>query len=142
LFSYKKPEFSFKGSLKPFELTDLNRVTEAFASTSIKKGIADEITFSGNGYKSEAVGDMNSYNHDLDLTIGLKKFSKLKNSLLSFAANTYLNSSNPASNVKAAREVKFDVERDPHKGFMNLVVKSVVSGLQETMLPSKENRKT
>jgi hypothetical protein len=107
----------------------------------IKKGVADEISFSGNGYKSKAIGDMKFLYHDLELDIGIKKLSKLQNSLISFAANIYLNSSNPASNTKAAREVKFDVERDQNKGFMNLVIKSVVSGLQETMIPSKENRK-
>lgn len=141
LISYKMAEFSFKGNLKPFELSDLNRVSEAFASTSIRKGVVDEISFSGNGYKSGATGEMKFLYHDLDLTIDLKKYSKLKNSLISFAANNYLNSSNPASPGKAARVVKFNVVRDQHKGFMNLVVKSAIAGLQETMLPSKENRK-
>lgn len=141
LFSYKNAEFSFKGALKPFELKDLNRVIEGFAPANVKNGFVDAITFSGNGYKRNATGEMEFLYHDLGLTIDLKKYSKLKNSLISFAANSYLNSSNPASIDKAARVVKSDVERDVNKGFMNLVIKSVVSGLQETMLPSRENRK-
>jgi hypothetical protein len=140
-FSYKKPEFRFKGNLKPFELKDLNRVIEAFAPTSVKNGTVDAIHFSGNGYQRKASGDMEFLYHDLDLNIDLKKYSKFKNALITFAANNYLNSSNPVSTDKAARIVKFDVERDCNKGFMNLIIKSVVSGLQETMLPSKENRK-
>jgi len=142
MFSYKIPEFSFSGRLKPFEFADLKGVTGSFGSLDIKKGVVDEIAFSGNGYKSSARGEMKFLYHDLDLTMDLKKLSKLENSLISFAANTYLNSSNPAAPGKAAREVKFDVERDRHKGFMNLVIKSVVSGLQQTMLPSKENRRS
>jgi len=141
VFSYTKPEFSFKGAVKPFELKDLNRVTEAFAPTSVKTGFVDGINFSGNGYLREASGDMEFLYHDLGLIIDVQKFSKFKNSLITFAANNYLNSSNPASADKAARVVKFDVERDRNKGFMNLVIKSVLAGLQETMLPSKENRK-
>lgn len=140
-FSYTKPQFSFKGAIKPFELKDLNRVIEAFAPTSVKTGFVDAINFSGNGYPRVASGDMEFLYHDLGLIVDLKKYSKFQNSLISFAANSYLNSSNPASNDKAARIVKFDVVRDRNKGFMNLVIKSVVSGLQETMLPSKENRK-
>ncbi len=140
-FSYTKPEFSFKGAIKPFELKDLNRVIEAFAPTSVKTGFVDAINFSGNGYPQEASGNMEFLYHDLGLIIDVKKYSKFKNNLISFAANNYLNSSNPASNDKAARIVKFDVERDRNKGFMNLVVKSIMAGLQETMIPSKENRK-
>ena len=140
-FSYQRPEFSFSGSFKPFELKDLNPVIEAFAPTSIKNGYVDAIIFSGNGFKQKATGDMQFLYHDLGLMIDLKKFSRFKNSLITFAANNYLNSSNPVSADKAARVVKFDVERDSNKGFMNLIIKSIVSGLQETMLPSKQNRK-
>jgi len=140
-FSYTKPEFSFKGAIKPFELKDLNRVIEAFAPTSVKTGFVDAINFSGNGYPRESSGDMEFLYHELELIVDVKKYSKFKNSMISFAANNYLNSSNPASTDKAARIVKFNVVRDRNKGFMNLVIKSVVSGLQETMVPSKENRK-
>ena len=140
-FNYKMPEFSFKGAIKPFDLKDLNPVIEAFAPTSIKNGYVDAINFSGNGYKQYSTGDLEFLYHDLGLIVDVKKYSKFKNSLITFAANSYLNSSNPVSGVKAARVVKFDVERDMNRGFMNLVVKSVLSGIQETMLPSKVNRK-
>ena len=141
VFNYSKPTFSFKGALKPFELKDLNRVIEGFAPTNVKKGVVDAINFSGNGFEHEATGELEFLYHDLDLNIDLKKYSKLKNALITFAANTYLNSRNPVSPDKAARVVKFEVERDRNKGFMNLIIKSVVFGLQETMLPSKETRK-
>jgi hypothetical protein len=141
-FSYKNPELTFKGSFKSFELKDLNPVIESYAPTSVKKGIVDEIAFSGKGYQERAQGEMKFLYHDLDLTYDLQKFSKIKNSLITFAAKNYLNSSNPVSPEKPARLVKFSVKRDRNKGFMNLIVKSVVSGLKETILPSKENRKT
>jgi len=141
-FSYKKPELTFKGSFKSFELSDLNPVIESYAPTSVKKGMVDLIAFSGNGYREGAQGEMEFLYHDLDLTYDLQKFSKIKNSLITFAAKNYLNKSNPVSPEKPPRLVKFSVERDWNKGFMNLIIKSVVSGLKETILPSKENRKT
>ncbi|MCX6239258.1 MAG: DUF748 domain-containing protein [Bacteroidia bacterium] len=141
VFSYKIPGFSFKGAFKSFELTNLNPVIQAFAPTSVKKGIVDAITFSGNGNQKKATGNMEFLYHDLGLTIDLQKFSKFKNSLITFAAKSFLNSSNPISPEKPARVVAFTVERDVNKGFINLIVKSVVSGLKETIHPSKENRK-
>ena len=35
----------------------------------------------------------------------------------------------------------FRVERDPRKGFINLLLKSLLNGLKETMFMSKENKK-
>jgi hypothetical protein len=141
VFSYKRPEFVFNGNLKPFEFSDLNRVIQGFGAVSVKKGVVDEITFSGNATKTGANGDMKFLYHDLELDIALKKYSNFKNSLISFAANAYLNSRNPLVPDKPARLVKYEVERDRNKGFMNLIIKSVMAGLNETLRPSKENRK-
>ena len=69
------------------------------------------------------------------------KKAKWKSSVLAFAANTYLNASNPASANLPPRIVKFHVERDMNKGFVNILIKSILSGLKETMIMSKENRK-
>lgn len=140
-FNYKQPGFVFQGNLKPFEFSDLNRVIQGFGSLSVKKGVVDEITFSGNALKNGASGDMKFLYHDLALDIGLKKFSNFKNSMISFAANTYLNSSNPIVADKPARLVKYEVVRDMNKGFINLIIKSAMAGLNETLRPSKENRK-
>ena len=79
--------------------------------------------------------------HDLEIDLALKDQAKWKSSVLSFAANTYLNSSNPGSSSVPPRIVKFQVDRDMNKGFVNILIKSVLNGLKETMIMSKENKK-
>ena len=44
--------------------------------------------------------------------------------VLAFAANTYLDQANPASAHMPARIVKFHVDRDMNKGFVNILIKS------------------
>jgi hypothetical protein len=39
------------------------------------------------------------------------------------------------------RIVQFHVARDMNKGFINIILKSLLNGLKETMIMSKENRK-
>jgi hypothetical protein len=53
-----------------------------------------------------------------------------------------LNSSNPVSSDLPPREVKFSIERDMTKGFVNVLIKSILNGLKETMIMSKDNRDT
>jgi hypothetical protein len=39
------------------------------------------------------------------------------------------------------RKVNFDVERDMNKGFINLLIKSVLAGAKESVMPSRKNRR-
>ncbi len=80
--------------------------------------------------------------HDLEVDLELQDKAKWKSSVLAFAANTALHSSNPGSRDLPPREVQFHIERDVHKGFVNVIIKSILNGLKETMIMSKENRKT
>jgi hypothetical protein len=73
--------------------------------------------------------------------LALQNKAKWKSSVLAFAANTAVNSSNPASAELPPRIVKFQATRDMNKGFINLIIKSLLNGIKETMIMSKENRK-
>ncbi len=141
-FQYNKPQFSFEGMLEKFNLPDMNALIQAYTPAKINKGIADQISFSGLADKKQATGTMEFLYHDLQLDLELQNKARWKSSVLAFAANTALHSSNPVSNNSPARAVQFHVERDIHKGFVNVVIKSVLNGLKETMIMSKENRKT
>ena len=79
--------------------------------------------------------------HDLEVDLELQKQAKWKSAVVAFAANTALNSSNPVSIDSPARIVKFQIERDMTKGFVNVMIKSILNGLKETMIMNKENRK-
>ena len=141
-FDYLNPQFSFDGRLEKFNLQDLNPLIEAYTPASIKKGTVDEITFSGMAYRSSASGTMKFLYHDLDINVDIEGKAKWKSSVLAFGANSILPAANPASADKPQRIVKFSAERDMNKAFVNLVIKSVLNGLKETMIMSKENKKT
>ena len=141
-FDYLNPQFSFDGRIEKFNLPDLNKLIEAYTLASINKGTVDEITFSGIAYRSNAGGTMKFLYHDLDIDIDLEGKAKWKSSLLAFGANTFLPASNPASPDKPQRIVKFSAERDMNKAFVNLIIKSVLDGLKESIIMSKENKQT
>jgi hypothetical protein len=140
-FSYRDPKFSFSGIVGNFNMPDLNLFLQSYLPATIKKGISDRITFSGNAYKTNTAGEMTFLFHDLDIDLQLKEKGKLQNSIFTFAANTLLINSNPAKAGQPPRVVKFYAERDMNKGFINIILKAFFSGLKETMVLSKENRK-
>lgn len=141
-FDYLNPQFNFDGRIEKFNLPDLNKLIEAYTPASINKGTVDEITFSGIAYRSNAGGTMKFLYHDLDINIDLEGKAKWKSSLLAFGANTFVPAANPASTEKPQRIVKFNAERDMNKAFVNLIIKSVLDGLKETLIMSKENKQT
>lgn len=141
-FSYSKSEFSFDGQIDTFRLADLNPLIQAYTPASIKEGIADEITFAGIANEKNASGSMRFLYHNLEVDLNLQHQARWKSSIIAFVANTVLNSHNPHYPGAVPREVKFHIERDPNKGFVNVIIKSILNGLKETMIMNKENRKS
>ncbi|GAA0881218.1 hypothetical protein GCM10009119_41880 [Algoriphagus jejuensis] len=140
-FSYAKPQFSFTGSLSPFDLPQLNPIIQAYSPAKITKGTVDNISFSGLAANTTASGTLKFLYHGLEVDLQLKDQAKWKSSLVTFGANTALISQNPISENSPERTVRFTAERDMNKGFVNLVIKSILNGMKETMIMSKENRK-
>jgi len=140
-FSYSKPQFGFEGSIGKFDLPDLNPLLQAYTPAKITKGVADEIIFKGQAEETSASGTMRFLFHDLEVDLELRKKAKWMSDLLAFTANTVLLTNNPINNDEPPREVKFSIERNMNKGFVNVIIKSVLNGLKETMMMNKENRK-
>jgi len=139
-FDYNKPQFHIEGNIEPFDLTKLNSLTNSYAPARIKKGMADGITFSGMIYEKRSTGTMKFLYHDLTIDFELEDKAPWKSTVLGFAANTYLNASNPSGNLPV-REVTFIVERDMRKGYLSMMIKSLLDGIKETFVMSKENKK-
>jgi hypothetical protein len=140
-FSYSKPQFTFKTTLGKFNMPDLNPIIEGYAPAKILTGTADEIDFFGTVYPTYSSGTMKFLYHDLKVDLELQNQARWKSSVLAFAANSMVHSNNPASDQVPPRIVAFHADRDMHKSFVNLLIKSSMSGVKETMLMSKENRK-
>jgi len=140
-FYYSKKQFDFEGSLERFDLASLTPLINAYTPAKITKGISDEISFSGVAKETSASGTMKFLYHDLEVDLELKDKAKWKSAVITFAANTVLDSSNPPSSDLPPKVVQFQIERDMNKGFVNVVIKSLLNGLKETMIMSKENKK-
>ncbi len=138
---YSVPQFSINGSVAKFELGKLNPLIKNYSPARINSGIIDQVEFSGIAYKTKSFGTMKFLYHDLNIDLQLKEQPKWKSDLGAFAANTYLQGSNPANDNLPPRVVRYEAERDMHKGFINIILKSVFSGVRETLILSKENRK-
>jgi hypothetical protein len=139
-FSYKLPQFTFKGNIKRFDLIGLNPLLKAYSPVKINKGIIDNITFSGIAMNTKSNGTMAFLYHDLDIDLKLKGQADWKNSFLAFAANTYVNNSNPVSSDKPAKVVHFEAARDMHKGFLNIVLTSFFAGIKQTLISSGKEK--
>ncbi len=140
-FSYLKPTFLFEGRVEQFNLPDLNGLTSAYTPATFISGTLDEISFSGWAQQAKASGTMKFLYHNMELDLKLKEQAKWKSAVIAFAANSVLDSSNPSSPDLPPRIAKFHIERDMNKGFINVIMKSILNGLKETMIMSKENRK-
>jgi hypothetical protein len=141
-FDYKKPQFRFEGTIAKFNLPDLNPIILAYTPAKINKGTLDEISFSGVAKKTKADGTLKFLYHDLEVDLELHEKAKWRNGVIAFAANTVVATNNPRSTDMPPRVVQFHIERDMNKGFINVIMKSILNGLKETIIMSKENRKT
>lgn len=139
-FLYHQPQFSIDGRVEPFDFTRLNELTNSYAPARITKGMSDGITFSGNVYETKSTGTMKFLYHDLVVDFEIEDKAKWKSTLLGFAANTYLHAANPAGPNLPERVVQFEVIRDMRKGYLSMLIKSVLDGVKETFIMSKENK--
>jgi hypothetical protein len=140
VFDYAKPQFTYHGVVGTFQLPDLNPLIQAYTPARILTGVADEISFDGVAKEKTASGTLKFLYHDLKVDLQIKDKAKWKSSVVSFTANTAMNSNNPLTENHPPRVVGFEVERNMNKGFVNIVIKSILDGLKETMVMSKENR--
>ena len=139
-FSYQIPQFSINCKVGTFNLSDLNQLLAAYTPATIKKGTVDEITFSGVVNRTTATGTMEFLYHNLDIDLKLSD-KKWQNSVVGFAANTYLTANNPPSADMPPKVVHYEAVRDLNKGGFNPIIRSFLSGMKETMMMSKENKK-
>ncbi len=140
-FNYNEPQFSINAKVSPFNLPDLNPLLRSYTPASIEKGKLDDLTLDAMATKTGSSGTMKFLYSDLKLDVELKNQSQWKNDVLSSVGNALLSSSNPPSPNKPPRIVQFHVDRDMNKGFINIIIKSLLAGFKETVVMSKENRK-
>jgi len=143
-FDYSRDYFKYKGRVFKSDLHSISSVIRSFAPTRVQSGRVKSIDFYGFAGRTESKGKMIFLYNDLklDLDVSKSKNSKnFQNFIFSTAANTILYTNNPLHEGVPTRKVEYKVVRDMNKGFINLLVKSVLMGAKESVIPSKENRK-
>lgn len=140
-FNYHQPQFSIDVQVNPFNMPDLNPFLKSYTPATIKKGKLDGLSLNAIVLRTHSKGNMKFLYSDLVLDLDVKDQAQWKDDILTSVSNALLSSSNPPSPNKPPRIVEFKVDRDMNKGFINIMIKSLLAGFKETMIMSKENRK-
>jgi hypothetical protein len=142
-FSYTQDRFSYSVEVYKSNLRSISKMIHSFAPVTIKSGNIERIKVRGIATRTDSRGEMTFVYNDLNIQIdqeeeNIKK--KIGSHILSFAANTYILSNNPTDANLPPRKVHFIALRNMNKGFINLLIQSIMSGVKETVLPSRDNR--
>ena len=142
-FNYGRSYFTYSGQVMKSNLRDLAKPIASFAPVKVNNGRIKSIKFSGYANSKMSKGRMTFLYNNLNIELQrvAKDNTDLSDHVLSILANSVIYSSNPTTKGALARNVDFEVEREMHKGFVNLLIKSVLAGAKESVLPSRSNRK-
>jgi hypothetical protein len=143
-FNMSSPTFPFKvkGSLSPFQLEELNPVTEYNAQVMIQSGQLNRFDFNFQADSLRAVGKLWFAYNDLRISILEQKNGDVKEAKwLSFLANSFmLKSKNPRTKILEPNDIYF--ERDPKRSIINYWWKTIFSGAKNTIGIKNEEQTT
>ncbi|HEY0176688.1 MAG TPA: hypothetical protein VGC08_09940 [Pedobacter sp.] len=128
--------FTFKGNVGTVDMVKLNPLAESLGLLKIQTGQIQKIDFEATANAAGSNGIMHMYYNNLK--IGLMKEGEdgapaKKKGLLSFVANTFIvKDENPSKN-EPVRTAKIHFQRPPGASFFNLLWKSVLVGMRETV---------
>ncbi len=143
IFDYSRDRYSYNGHVYKSNLKNISKMIRSFAPVAIKSGLIKSLKFSGVINRTDSRGKMTFLYKKLNIQLTNKdknNENRVGKFLISFAANTYLLSNNPTSPNLPPRDVNFATVRNMNKGFIHILIQSVLSGIKETVAPSRENR--
>ena len=123
--------YTITGSIGPAQLNQFNSATFPAAGLKIENGRLNSIQFSIKGTPDGTNGRMSMLYADLKGSLTLDEKER---KAVSWIANSILVESNPSDKGKL-RIAVIEAERVPYKGFANLLWKSVMSGMINTVNP-------
>jgi len=124
--------FTFSGTLGQMDMRVFNPMLESNASLRIESGTVDKLYFSANADGSEAVGEMNFAYKNLRISLLKKNIEQKERKILSFLANTIINSTNPRPG-KPLRVGRIYFKREKPISFLNYIWKSLLSGIKSSI---------
>ncbi|RXP53796.1 hypothetical protein EC396_09885 [Lutibacter sp. HS1-25] len=129
--------FSFVGKLGGANFKEFNTAIYPATGVKFEEGKLHSMNFSVHGTPAGSKGEMTMLYSDIKIDI-LKEHKKMKTA--SWLGNTLMNNSNPSKNGKLRVGI-IEFERVPYKGFGNLLWKSVMSGMVNTLNPIGKTEK-
>lgn len=129
--------YSFTGSIGNANFTDFNAAIYPGTGINFSAGNLNSMQFTVQGTPIGSTGKMTMLFENLEADFATKEKNKKG---LSWIANAVLVDSNPSKKGKL-RVAEIEFERVPYKGFGNLLWKSVLSGMVNTILPVGRNKK-
>ncbi len=132
----KTNRFTFKGELGSGPLTSFNRITKPIGLV-FNGGRLNSMQFDGIGNNITAWGTMTMKYKDLNVNI-LKSNKNEKQGLFSWAANNIVKSENPSNGY--LHSVTMFFQRKIYKGFFNMLIGSLLSGVKATLIPALEQK--
>lgn len=124
--------FTFSGTLGRMDMRVFNPMLESNAFLRIESGIVDKLYFSANADHSEAVGEMKFAYRNLRISLLKKNIEHKERKILSFLANTIINSANPKPG-KSLRVGRIYFKREKPLSFLNYIWKSLLSGIKSSI---------
>ena len=125
-----KMPYKMIGRVGEFDLTTFNQLLTPIARVNIQSGLCKDVMFNISGNDDFAIGEMVFQYNDLKFQIVNRSdihHVNLGNSILSFWANRFVKSNNPASFYRRKGTVFF--ERNPNRAIFHLWAKSLLSGV-------------
>jgi hypothetical protein len=136
LANYKQGNFSADLKINGFDGDLVNGLAVPLGLFKIEKGKVESAKVHVQGNQHKTKGKVLLLYEDLKLSLYEKEQDEKgldKRGLMGLFANTFvIKNDNPHKN-EAPREVNTEFQRDPHGGFLNLVWKTTLTGVLETI---------
>lgn len=124
--------YAYAGVLHPWDLRELNAITEPAASVSIKSGHLNKAIFQINANKYESKGRMRCYYDDFTISVINRKSGSLKNVQSFFANSFFVRDRNPMKRLRVGR---INSENDPYRSVFNHWFRAVSDGVSSSISP-------
>ncbi len=127
-------EFAFSATCGKMPLMLVNTISEPGLKLSIKDGINQRLEVNFIANEDSAIGNMRFYYNDLKVAILEQKKGQLREQgLVSFVANTLVNSDNPRQPGKPVEMGYFINQRDKQRSIIQYCWRSIFEGMKSSI---------
>jgi hypothetical protein len=140
LLKNNRNRFVFSGTLGKMDMKPLNRILEGAASLRVRRGVLQQMIFSGTGDRERITGEMKLLYNNLKISVLKKGEKRKRRKVVSFLANWILRSSNPKRG-KPPRIGRIYLERKVTMPFFTYLWKSILSGIKSSVGLKRGKRK-